>query len=462
MATLAPPPSTAGLYVDLTKQAEYPILLGEKLAGKSKKDDDYQLISVTYNHKSKSTLPQQRAVITPSSSSSSSTSDMYDLTITGNAEHMSGPLEYKYTGSVDPSLPEQLSETQNLVLIFDPARKAFVLEPVSTNLHFNLRSAPGQSKHVIEQYEQLRTIADGNAGGDDLFSAGEEDDNNEDDDNTPEAADPDNPYDFRHFLAKQQEDEKDKKKKTGLSVSACTTPDPHSLSGASRVNTPSLPPRSAPAAATTTSAAAKPKPKQTKAKPSQSDAAPRPAKKQAQPKVEAKPLPPSKSKPRGDQESDVSPVDHDSKKKKEAAAPSPAGSSSNIIVDGDLIIDMGSPPPTRPAFKINPAHFSSSNNTSANEADDDENEEEGEEEEEEIEDFRLPSPAAKPPEPQTNTAGVNDNNNDNPEEDDEFDPLAAEMEAAFEEEAKQQQQQQQLQQQYRVEGSEESEVSEEE
>jgi hypothetical protein len=132
---------------------------------------------------------------------------------------------------------------------------------------------------------------------------------------------------------------------------------------------------------------------------------------------------------------------------------------SNIIVDGDLIIDMGSPPPSR-AFKVNPAFFSS-NNTPTDDRDEDE------EEEDEMDSFRLPSPARNTnPPPAEHTSGGAGGNNDM--DDDDFDPLAAEMEAAFEETAREEQvaprqyTQTSTSARYNVPSDDESEVSEEE
>lgn len=182
LSASAPP---AGMMVDPTKQGDYPILLGDRLA--KKEGTAATFINITYNHKSKSATPNQRTKITRSPTSQ----DIYNLTITdkaGNAEQTT--LEYKYKGSIDPSVPVQGSEARNLVLVFDPNRKAFILEPVSTSLNFNLRAAPGKNKDVIEQYEQLHTLGDD----------GDHASRDESDDEKPEDADQDNPYDFRHFL----------------------------------------------------------------------------------------------------------------------------------------------------------------------------------------------------------------------------------------------------------------------
>ena len=91
---------------------------------------------------------------------------------------------YKYTGSHQPS--------ETYALIFDPETKSFVLDKVSTEFTFNLRSTPTNksAKALASQYPQLETSApDASSSEDEMLDRGEE-----------EAADPDNPYDYRHFL----------------------------------------------------------------------------------------------------------------------------------------------------------------------------------------------------------------------------------------------------------------------
>ena len=119
---------------------------------------------------------------------------------------------------------------------------------------------------------------------------------------------------------------------------------------------------------------------------------------------------------------------------------------------------MGSPPPSRPAFKVNPAHFSS--NHTPNGA-----EEEEDDEDEEMEDLRLPSPARQAEQ----SAPVEKQENPSPaEEEVEEDALAAEMEAAFEESAREEENartqpyQQSPSRAYNAPSDDESEVSEEE
>ncbi|EAW09581.1 ELL-associated factor [Aspergillus clavatus NRRL 1] len=428
--------STSGL-IDPTKQAEYPIILGDRLAGKHKSSRS-RLINIQYNHKTKSASSQQRSHITRSAHSP----DLYNLTITDkvpNAEH--NAVTYLYRGSVDPEHIVSQSTEQDLVLVFDPDRKVFVLEPVATQLNFNLRSAPNKTeKQVTEQYAQLRILHDDEQGSGDDRAV----DTTTGDDDGP--ADDNNPYDYRHFLPKENADD-DK----SLSDSATS-----SHLNASKASTPLIPPAAKPAPSP------KPRPKPLTNPLRQQPRPPKPSREQAKPVSKPSSKPPvqaKKEKPKEDEDNleEDFPIETSKSTPSDTgtglvspfkAAPSPG---SNIIIDGDLIIDMGSPPPSRPAFKVNPAHFSS-NNTPA--IDDEE-----EEEEEEMEDLRLPSPVGGRGAPSERTQPPpmpTDQELDGDDDGDDDDALAAEMEAAFEEEARKQEYQPPSQQ-YHVQSEDESE-----
>ncbi|PWY92598.1 hypothetical protein BO70DRAFT_391991 [Aspergillus heteromorphus CBS 117.55] len=441
----APALSTGGL-IDPTKQAEYPIVLGDRLAGRNGASQS-PLVNVQYNYKTKSATARQR--ITRSRQSR----DRYNLTITDKAPSTGNVLTYSYQGSVDPAQAVSDSGEHNLVLVFDAARKVFVLEPVATQLNFNLRSAPAKSqKQVLEQHAQLRTLQEDDHGsGDDRAS-----DTASGNDDGP--ADDSNPYDYRHFLPKESADDE----KSGSDK----TPEIHFHT--SKVDTPLLPatkptpsPRPRPESRPTPVQSKKkpevrqPKPTATKARPkspvrtTQKGEDRKPKTKEKEPPAEASRAPPPEIGPGA-----VS---------AQTTVPSPG---SNIIIDGDLIIDMGSPPPSRP-FKVNPAHFSS-NNTPANGDDGDDDEDD-----EDIEALRLPSPAGHGGAPAVSAnmghgPAITMDDEDVDEEDDD-DALAAEMEAAFEESAREEEEARSQQShshpashQYHVVSEDESDVSEEE
>ncbi|EFE44804.1 conserved hypothetical protein [Trichophyton verrucosum HKI 0517] len=529
MATISAPqtPNLNGAQmVDPTRPGEYPILLGDKLAGRDNARSR-QFVNVTYNYKSKGNTPQQKTTIYPAGAP-----DRYKLTIqskAGNAEQTD--LTYVYSGGVEPessSSTASKSETSNLVLIFDPKRKAFILEPVSTRLNFNLKSAPGKTdRQVSEQYPQLSTSFSNND-----QAAGDKQGENESEEEDVGPADEENPYDYRHFLPKKKAEQSSgsgagSKQNAVEASSAPGTPDPHQAASSSRPAAPrSVPAAQVPAAAPA-AAKAKPKPKPKPAPKSKANPL-RPPKQRnpkaassaattttttastttttttssantssgnannastkarepeepAAPPVVALALPP---KPELVEDTIIPSVEtpdlvgtysaSDDEPKRLAGSPG-----SNIIVDGDLIIDMGSPPPQRPAFKIDPSHFAS-NNTSANEAgynsDDEEDVEEPrpsffgrrpvqEEEEEEEEEDEDKDEAME-------DAQAADHADGDEEPADFEDDLVAEMEAALEESAREEEarlameQQQQQQQQHRyanhVESEDESEVSEEE
>ncbi|KAI1933573.1 hypothetical protein LOZ58_000473 [Ophidiomyces ophidiicola] len=448
MAAVSTTSAFAGGPIDPSKQAEYPILLGDKLAGKPSSRQS-RFVNVAYNYKAKSASPQQKTTITKGN-----TPDLYQLTIqdkASNAERTN--LTYLYHGSVDPASSVSEPESSNLVLVFDPKRKAFILEPVSTKLNFNLRSAPGKTdKQVAEQYEQLNTL-----------SNHERDDSSREDDD--DAADEGNPYDFRHFLPKSEPSSAKNTDytppKNGHGSHNPSNKAPTHLTPAAALN--ALPPKTKPPPKPKPQVnPLRPQPKRvTKAAMAKNASAPKPKPK---PAPIAEPEPPVVESPPSEPEPEPKPT------------PPETSSSNNIIVDGDLIIDMGSPPPERPKFKLNPRNFAS-NNTSANEAGSDEEE-----------DVRSPSPPRlagsrvwqnhasqqydghdeeEEEESDEDAGEVEQETNDYMADDDD---LAAEMEAAFEESAREEEEerarnlllQQQQQQRLHVVSDEESEISEEE
>lgn len=432
-------PLPAGGLIDPTKSAEYPIVLGERLAEKEGAKQN-RLFNIQYNYKTKSATPQQQSKIRRSSRSR----DAFDLTITDrvpNSDSSNNTLTYAYEGSVDPDQPVTEPEERNLVLVFDPSRKVFVLESVATQLNFNLRAAPAKTaKQVREQYAQLKTLL-----GDDQATGDEQMQNGTGENDGP--ADEDNPYDYRHFLPKA--DVEDEKAASDASI-------PEAGQGTNKSSAPAEPNAKKPTTKSAVDSSKRSQPqekpqKKQPTKPRQTKRGPKTAAKTDQPK--------SKSGAKSDtkalsvpEKPESLPSDAAPGTASQKAATSPG---SNIIVEGDLIIDMGSPPPSR--HRVNPAHFSS-NRTPSDRAEDDGKEED-------VEYLQLPSPAghtgAPAPGPKSGTAPPDGNE----VEDD--DALALEMEAAFAESAREEeqamsQQNQERPQQYNAASEDESEVSEEE
>lgn len=415
---------SAPALVDPTKQAEYPIVLGERLSSA----DRSRLININYNYKTKHATPKQRSTVSRSARSH----DLYDLSVTDKAPSADHNLTYAYKGSEDPD------SERNLMLVFDPERKVFVLEPLSTKLNFNLRSAPGKTeKQVIEQYEQLRIAQeDEHTPRDDANAGSTSEDEGQADDT--------NPYDFRHFLRKAGEEAKP--------ASGHSTPEPVYTS---KANTPVF--------AATKPPPAKPMPrpkKQANANPLRETKRP--------PKPQPKPKP---RKPDPEPESVIDfpsthadePVEHEGARSPISDAGTGSMSQqtvqspgSNIIVDGDLIIDMGSPGPSR-GLKFNPAFLVGDE---GDEGDERYERDGGDDGDEEIESFQLGSPARNPPQPPA-PVETHDNGDDMEEDD----LLAREMEAAFEESAREEEARHQYSQHTTnryVPSDDESEISEEE
>lgn len=423
------PPIRPGL-LDPSRQAEYPILLGKTLADRTITAN--KLMNVRYNWKSKQ-IPQ-RQVITESRALPAS----YKLVV---REGTSEP--YKYSGTTDPKSTD--TDSSYLALVFDKDKSAFVLESISSSLNFNLTSAT--TKPNIEQLPQVETVHKPNQNITLRQQNGELPDEDED------AADGENPYDYRHFLAEATREAEAGNDTPKPPSTAIASPTP----GASRVVTGSRPNTPVESAFIGSS----------KRRKVESKSAPRGVPKN-QPTTNQ-----SKAKSRtnvgaskgraghksaekitsSDDEKGTTWVTHGKRAKTPNATKSQKyPSSPQIIVDeaSDLIIDMGSPPlKAQRKHKINPDAFSSHSgahsraNTASvspqgkNERGDSSKDAEGDvdmedgEDDEDVEDLALPSPretraASNAMSRVTQDAAL--------EDDDEDDGLAAELEAVFDQE----------------------------
>ena len=184
--------------IDPHLPAEYSVLLGEAF---KHSDHGSTLLSLRHNWKAQksSTISKMHVMKTKSGPG-----DTYELTIEDRL-HKDQP--YRYAGQPTDRSSGRKGENeedgpdQSLALLWDPAKSAFILEPISASLDFNLTSAPDQTQREINAHKKLqRTIsndaeADPQAPNDPKLQSS-------DSDSDPDAS---NPYDFRHFLAEARE-----------------------------------------------------------------------------------------------------------------------------------------------------------------------------------------------------------------------------------------------------------------
>jgi hypothetical protein len=478
-AASAPRPS--GL-IDPLKGMKYPIQLGESVSKdpaqgryysvkcKQPIKDQSRLPANVFpvNHKPKHTSPNQKTTITPSDQS-----HKYKLVITDDGPSSPSGVTYKYQGTLDPHTTTDLNTPNHSYgLVFSQEKNAFVLERISTDLHFNLVSNPGTAtkSQLAQQYPQLELQKDPEVEEEDeLFQDGA----SYKSDSDVSMADEENPYDYRHFLP----DGKYAQAKERTDMSRSQSPN----LGAS---SPYLGGRSPHPNGylSATSPALKPKPK-AKPQPLISKPTPRPTASTASAKPKSTPSsvkPRIKTPPRIVEEGLYSPhsssdsdSDSDSDRPKKSKSKSKGKHSSS-----DLIIDLGSPPPEKKRKPLHrpknaqkpgvPISFREATSASENEGDADESgldvdmggdvDAEGdvdadyEMDDEDVEILKLPSPARIQDNPQTNSGdavGLGLGGDMMDEEDDLAAALTMELEKDMAEE-------QTLQQ------DEESEVSEEE
>ncbi|KAI9811716.1 MAG: hypothetical protein M1827_005261 [Pycnora praestabilis] len=171
--------SSSTKLIDPTKPGKYPVSLSDRLSAKDGKSRSIYT-SIKYNHKPSQSRNEQ-SIITHSST----TANNYDLSL--NNDNGS----YFYTGNHRPS-------SGSYILLFDPIKQAFTLEESDGQFSFNLITTPLEtnSKVLAKKYPQLPLGGDPSGSGSDeeLFDIGNEDGE----------PDPDNPFDYRHFLNKRR------------------------------------------------------------------------------------------------------------------------------------------------------------------------------------------------------------------------------------------------------------------
>ncbi|CAF9932412.1 MAG: hypothetical protein HETSPECPRED_008353 [Heterodermia speciosa] len=167
---------TPTLSIDPSKGAKYPIKIADHLLRSNQRRKRHNA-SIQLNHKPKLSQSVTTTTIKPSSKAQA-----YKLSIEIDGDGG----EYTYSGSQRP--------TDDCVLIYDPNTGTLSLDRLETELTFNLQSTPinPNSRSLEQQYPH---ISDCNPSqdldtDDTLFA----------DDAVSEAGDPNNPYDYRHFL----------------------------------------------------------------------------------------------------------------------------------------------------------------------------------------------------------------------------------------------------------------------
>ncbi|MCJ1473775.1 hypothetical protein MMC13_002426 [Lambiella insularis] len=159
-------------------EEQFPILISERLLNGSS-TTSAGLTSILLNHQPDPSTTVTETRITPSKSDPHSC----DLTIHDATQRDT----FKYIGSQKPSA--------KYVLIFDPEDKTYTLDKIDSDFAFNLCSTPynKNAKSLASQYPQLETTAPApDSDDDDLFE------------NEAAEADPDNPFDYRHYLKRRE------------------------------------------------------------------------------------------------------------------------------------------------------------------------------------------------------------------------------------------------------------------
>ena len=143
---------------------------------------------------------------------------------------------------------------KSYVLVFDPSSQQATLEPLSSSYTFNLATRNGKdisSQHAKIYPKKLKDDTHDKEEGDDLFGEAAANDEGGD-------PDPDNPYDFRHFLSKEKDKRGDESE-----YRYASSPDYRTGTG-SAVNTPQFGARAPAATAQARKPVAAPVPKKRK------------------------------------------------------------------------------------------------------------------------------------------------------------------------------------------------------
>jgi len=124
--------------VDPTKPGKYPVILSDELLGKTSKES---FTGIRYNHRP--ALSSETAPSTARLKKSAAKDGSYNLGFDDNGDR------YQYNGV-------RTTSDGNYVLIFEPARQAFVLHRVDSMFHMNLTKAPTDGvENLRKKFPQL-------------------------------------------------------------------------------------------------------------------------------------------------------------------------------------------------------------------------------------------------------------------------------------------------------------------
>lgn len=348
-------------FIDPRRAGEYPVFLGESLKNSAKTTQG--LLNIRYNWKPRSGFEDNVSNLTRSN-------DNYRLVVQ-NDHSDETDVPWVYSGRDNERFLSNLDdENSTLALVFDKSRSCFVLESMSSALDLNVISAPGKPS---EEIRRLPKLPKHSSKSNKATEAAGLTPSEVADDEEPDSS---NPYDFRHFLSEAREiSEKASQQHTGARTPLtggltplgglaspatgggrflATTPQFHASSGPKATQKKSL--------ATETTKSNK-QATTTKSKPQLSD--------RKGPKSNPQPLSKERISDSDDEVSDAIPIvrpkpvaPHSSRGHTRNTSANLGRSPHIVVNDGDLEIDMGSPPPeARRRGRIDPEAFRSHTGT---------------------------------------------------------------------------------------------------
>ena len=355
MASVSPAvhPTRPSGVIDLRKPGDYPIVLGKSLQGSDAAD---HLLGLRYNW-------QPKYGFGGSSTSLNSAKDGYSLTVNDTKD--SKDPSFKYTGYDRPTAANTSESARSLALIYDKKESVFRLEVIDKSVELNLESTSSQTIDV-RRHPKLPRVA--------ARSAGEKVNGDSRQPADDDAPNPTNPFDFRNFLDEAKENAERPAQPAGSRTPIPGNRTPMSgyaspVPGATRfkATTPQLSEASSPV----------PRKRKTDEHRAQKLASPirqKPAQRKRKAVDEPRePLSKDRISDSDDELSDTivvkapsAPLQSQHKGHSRNVSGNIGRSPRIVVNDGDLEIDMGSPPQEargRPSSRINPDAFRSHTGT---------------------------------------------------------------------------------------------------